>query len=198
MLWWDILALSLCVKGLIETCSLPLADYMEKGGQFQFLTNLTLLITTIFYGLLVISGIVNIPPKAKTWLKYYHRLCQNCEFAVTVAYWSLYFMFPKLLNIDTFDVSIVLDLEIHLFPYICLTISDMAQESTQLKHIYNYELILVYLMAYWTYIEIIYLGEAIFPYPFLSQEPLLVRLGWLLGFIVTSSFHNWIYDFLYI
>jgi len=48
--------------------------------------------------------------------------CAHLEFVVTVAYWVMLWVFPYLLNVDSFEVSLLLDLKIHLFPYIFLTI----------------------------------------------------------------------------
>lgn len=202
VLAFEVLTFAICVKGLVETCSLQLADHLIKGGQFQFLTNLTLALTTGFFALQLVNDLMMAAGSAMlsssrmtSLLRYYHRLCHNCEFTVTVAYWSLYFMFPQLLNIDTFDVNILLDLEIHLFPYLVLTINSslMPSKYNPTPNSHDYGIILAYLCGYWCYIEAIYKGEDVFPYPFLSQEPFAVRLLWLLGFSAMSCIHNYFY-----
>lgn len=178
-------AFTVCLSGLIKTCSLPLPPSMAKGGQFQYLTNVSILITTVYYFLQTIFS--NHP------FMYFHRLCHNVQFTVTIAYWTLYWGFPHLLNSE-FDVDKMLDLQTHFFPYVFLSISKYIWKSQSIQLDYRksivYWIIILYMSGYWGYIEMIYIGENIFPYPFLSGQNALQRLKWLAMFLSGSCIHE--------
>lgn len=181
---WDLISLCVCSRGLYNTCSLQLPPHLEKGGQMQFLTNLTLCMTTIYYMLKVVNYYKKVPK-----LEYLYKLCHNSEFLVTVTYWTLIFFFPHKLNADSFDVDIVLDLQIHLFPYIFLSSNRerLLQKRRHLGHVLN---IIAYLGGYWGYVEWIYRNEDNFVYPFLRHESFGGRLLWIVGFIMMSVVHE--------
>lgn len=181
---FNVFALFLSAKGLYDTCTLELPEHLVKGGQFQFLTNLSILITMFYYLTEVVVMVVR-APKPRI-LDYFHNLCYNVEFTVTVTYWCLVYYWPHLLNGD-FDVNWLVDLEIHLFPFILLSVSRSGYFKVQKSIIYIS--VFLYLVSYWAAIERVYAGEPVFPYPFLSQENFYGRLKWLMGFIGTTFFH---------
>lgn len=181
---FSVFSLAVCTKGLYDTCLLELPGHLVKGGQFQFLTNLSILVTTIYYLTEVIIMLTKAP--RPTVINYFHNLCYNIEFTVTITYWCLVMYWPHLLNGD-FNVNLLVDLEIHLFPFIMLSVSRSAYHKV-LKSI-MYGVVFIYLASYWTGIELTYAGEPYFPYPFLSQEDFYGRFKWLMGFVGVTFFH---------
>lgn len=114
--------------------------------------------------------------------------CSHLEFNVTVAYWSMIWLFPTLLNTDSFDVSLLLDIKIHLLPYVFLT-----TDSTWHRYGVRRSTIImaqVVLGVYWLAIETHMAsnnGTASFPYPFLQGASIVKRFGLILLFASLAS-----------
>lgn len=178
-----------CVSGLQDSAQLPLPPHLASGGWWQFLTNVALFFTCIAVGTRIAIDVV----RKKLWC--YDQLdsmvtvamlaCAHLELAVTVAYWAMLWVFPYQLNVDSFEVSLLLDLKIHLFPYIFLTIdASWHRYRSRRASIVAAEAVLV---GYWAVIEAHMWrcrgdGVTKFPYPFLSSAGLAKRLVLLVLF----------------
>lgn len=181
--------IAICLSGLQDSARLPLPPHLATGGCWQFLTNVALFFTCIAVGSRIAIDVAN----KKLW--YYDQLdsmvtvamlaCAHLEFVVTVAYWVMLWVFPYLLNVDSFEVSLLLDLKIHLFPYIFLTIDASWNRYRSRRHsILVAEAVLV---VYWAVIEAHMWwcrgdGVTKFPYPFLSNASMGKRLVLLVLF----------------
>lgn len=184
---WRVIYTSVCLSGLYETASLPLPPHLAAGGPWQFLTNVSLLITCAVATLRIA---VDILWHKRAGYSQFNRLiklamlaCVHLEFVVTGAYWFMIMAFPSLLNGDSFDVSWLLDFKIHLFPYVFLL-------ADTLYHGYydRYSIVVTeaFLAVYWTAIEVHMWvhrdQEILFPYPFLNDKYPWERLMLLLVF----------------
>lgn len=181
---FDIFFLVLLTSGLQESIALPLPPHLIKGGNWQFLTHISLLLTIIYVGLNLFS--IN-----RKLLKNFHHLCANLEFLVTVAYWGMKFFYPQMLNGDSFAVSLGLDLKIHLFPYIYMLLDGKDHISFKRSAMFS----AVAISLYWGYVEYLYWcnsgdGVSRFSYPFMGNG---LRPQWMFGFFAVSTV-NWIVE----
>lgn len=193
---WNFWGLYLCGYGLVESILLPLPAHLLKGGDWQFLTNTSLLVTCLCMICITCTSVVKVLRikygKFEEYVKNLENLCCNLEFIVTVTYWSIILFCPDMLNGKSFDVSWILDLKIHLFPYIFLLIdvllirNNQDMNSTDFAATFGFSVI--FLGLYWSLIEINTSvlnkdGLTKFPYPFLNDSDFLHRTAWLFVFI---------------
>lgn len=199
---FDAFALAICLQGFKDTMALPLPPHLEKGGNWQFLTNLASLMTCLYLTLelfLDFRQVLKAPGKS-----YFHFrelstrfgvAVGNIEFLVSITYWSLIFFFPYLLNSDSFDVCWRLDFEIHLFPLVYINfrryIVEISRERPSIEIIKNFKCTFALLSLYWTFIEVMTLinskdGVTKFPYPFMNDLSHFGRFLWFGGFIILA------------
>lgn len=175
----DILALGFLAHGFYGTMTLPLPEKLAKGGNIQFLTNISLFFTILFIVLKWTYGLNKLR-------SYYHTIW-NIEASVTVTYWSLVLLYPNSLNNDTLDVSYLLDFEIHLIPYLYLTTIASEVPNVSFKRALLW--LIGYIYIYWTAIELfvyVYSSDGItsYPYPFLQGISLIGRARWFFQFVI--------------
>ncbi|CAH2355454.1 hypothetical protein CLIB1423_26S01156 [[Candida] railenensis] len=183
----DLVALCVCLHGLYGTTSLTLPPHLKPAGQFQFLTNLSSLLTclVLFFDLVFPF---NVPSILLVTVF-------NLEFVVCSAYWTLLFFFSHFLNAGTFEVSLLLDLEIHLFPYFALAIAT-AKRRGRAKVSFSLSTASTFLAlaCYFSYIEYMATFYKVrYPYPFLNGITFPARAAWMTGFALVASFNHWIH-----
>jgi hypothetical protein len=181
-------ALAACLHGCYGTLALPLPPHLGAGGQLQFLTNAALLAACVILT-------TSLWWRSK-WLATVALVVCNVELVVTAAYWGLMLFFPHWLNQGAFDVLVLLDLEIHLMPYVALTmqVQRHAMPLWTKSTLYT----AAALAAYWTYIEYLVQSKGIrYPYPFLNGAPPITRLAWMAAFITVASGNYWVQRALY-
>lgn len=181
-----LLAVAVCGHGWYGTTSLPLPPHLQLGGNYQFLTNLALLLTLIY---LVVATIVDLDRRNRRLMYYYHMTMFNINFLVTSTYWILYFQFPHFLNVGAFEVSKLVDLEIHLFPYLFLLLDHFRVRKYARGTPWTLVSTIAVLSVYWLRIEWVVAsssGMASFPYPFLRDITFVSRLQWLVLFMVVA------------
>lgn len=167
----------LMLSGLHETMSLPLPDKLAKGGNYQFLTNISLFVTIVFFVMKWIYGIKR--------LGLFYRTIFDIEFLVTTTYWTLILFFPDLLNSDSFAVSLSLDLKIHFLPYALLLL--LARDSPKCDLKRNIVFTVGFIGVYWAGLEVfVQTTGSIYPYPFLNNSTVQKRLGWMIIFSITA------------
>lgn len=86
--------------------------------------------------------------------------------------------FPSMVAEDDVDRNLLLDLQVHFFPYIYLIID--SQPSLGLKESWGWTI--GYIFIYWVYIEWecgkhVHDGVSGYPYPFLKGRGVLGRFG---------------------
>lgn len=178
-LFVSVIALLFCIHGFIGTVSLPLTPRLLKGGQFQFLTNICLLLSCI-----VLTLDLFFPDYTPNLI----CVVSNMEFVVTTAYWTLIIFFANMLNTADFSVPLLLDLEIHLIPYLALL---FARKKSTLSFIQATRATFTVICAYWSFIEYNAQVRGIrYPYPFLNDASQIHRIGWmfLFGSVASSNY----------
>jgi hypothetical protein len=179
-------ALLLLLNGLRAVITRPLPHHLEHAGPFQFLTNLSLIVTVVS---LVFNIVAALPlPRFfdffKTTLTSYATLTALVlEFIVSSIYWSLKLFFLHLIvNTDEIPpdkfIPLWLDFTVHLAPFIVLSIDSFFLKRDTPKRLYA---VIVAIMAtltvgYWLLLEhlvsnakLVYpLSE--YPYPFLNVD----------------------------
>lgn len=173
--FFHIFSLAICSSGLWDCFHQQLPSHLLRGGQFQFLTNVSLMLT-IAYIILSLSRI-----KSCT----FYNAVTNLEFAVTVTYWTLFLIFPHLLNTKTLPPTFQLDFKIHLWPYLYLLV---LKERSNIKGV---TLAGVILLIYSLYVELIVATDSThaskFAYPFLNKYSFSGRVLWMLAIWAISS-----------
>lgn len=204
---WNVSGIFLCGNGLINSVSLPLPLNLYNGGQWQFLTNLALSVSCLSMALTVVLGSIkslNRNGKLRMSVNILQNVCCNLEFIVTLTYWSIILLFPQMLNGKSFNVSWLLDFQIHLLPYVFLSVDYFVFRNSRDKTISwttSVSSTLIFLGLYWLFIEIntTYLyndGITRFPYPFLNETTFIIRIGWMFAFIGLGALNHFIQFYL--
>ncbi|CAK9439048.1 uncharacterized protein LODBEIA_P32720 [Lodderomyces beijingensis] len=168
---FDLFSLAVCISGVYDTFSLELPPYLQRGGHFQFLTNISLLSTCIY---IISKHILMLPPRQANLI---YNTVMNLEFTVTSCYWTLHYILPHWLNTATIDRNFVLDFKIHLWPYLYLLV---CKERRNKWGSLGSGVVFAF---YWAYIEWLVGSDPTqrFAYPFLNRGGLPARAFWLFG-----------------
>lgn len=166
-------------NGFIQSISTKLPPHLIKSGQFQFLTNCSLL-TCLVYIILTFFILTG-------QIQWFYNLVSNLEFNVLFSYWTMALCFPSMVAEDDVDRNLLLDLQVHFFPYIYLIID--SQPSLGLKESSGWTI--GYIFIYWVYIEWecgkhVHDGVSGYPYPFLKGRGVLGRFGCMSVFAVIA------------
>ena len=157
-----LLNLLLLGNGLYKSITTKLPPHLVKSGQFQFITNCSLLITVVYLSLLL--------------LRYQsiciYNLASNLEFNVIVSYWTMALLFPQMVAEDDVDRDLFMDLQVHAFPYLYLII-DSSQQNISLAA--STVITASFIVGYWLYIETEcgkHVGDGVsgYPYPFMKGK----------------------------
>ncbi|RCK57284.1 hypothetical protein Cantr_06308 [Candida viswanathii] len=184
----SILSLVYFIYGLTKCVTQPLPPHLIQGGHFQFLTNV-LLVLTILY---VLQTIVT--PTSRH-LRTQHNVVASLEFTVTVTYWTLFLLVPSWLNpADEWGRDWVLDVAIHLWPFVYLVVFD-NQDRIPPKRAWG--LTGAVIVVYWCYLERVVsvnAGDGVtrFAYPFLNDRTLTQRFGWMVLIWVVSCLNYYV------
>lgn len=183
---YDGIFVAVLVSGLIDSTSLVLPPHLERGGHWNFLTNVSLVLAIAYIS-------INIFPVNKRFVRYFHHAVANLQFNVTVAYWSLLFLFPSYLNSDSFDLDYVLDVKIHLLPYVYMLLDCKGK----IPFVHSVYMTVGVFAAYVAYIEYVVLTDvsqvARPPYPFLYDVGFVGRALRMMGFVALSLV-NWVVE----
>lgn len=173
---FDIVGLYSSVLGTAGSVSLPLPEKLKVGGDWQFLTNWGVLITSIFAILNIIL------PNYNT--QFYH-LISSIECNITISYWSTILLSPSSLNTDSYNVPLLLDLKIHLFPYLYLF---FLVDKPAISFINSVLLSTAFTLVYWAYINyLMYNNPGYAPYPVLKDKTHLQKSVKLVQWILLSQ-----------
>lgn len=148
-------------NGLYKSLTTKLPPHLIKSGQFQFITNCSLLLT-------VVNIVWTLLGHNLIWL---YNLTSNLEFNVIVSYWTMALLFPLMVAEDDVDRSLFMDLQVHALPFIYLSIDYQQKMSFIASTILTFGFVFVY----WSYIEWecgkhITDGVSGYPYPFLKGK----------------------------
>lgn len=191
----DIISLGLGINGMVAVANLPLPPHLQAAGPWQFLTNLSLMLSNIVFAL----GVIAHATKSSTIFQWKNRLGPFgliMEMIVFMVYWPLRLFFLHLLvkNIDDFRATLFIDLSIHLMPVVLLLVDFMWFLPT--CTITNSQALAICLVAtggYWLWLHRIVDLEngAEFPYNFLNVDSTVVR-GVIFTFVGLVAFLNFV------
>lgn len=168
-------------NGLYNSLTTKLPPHLVKSGQFQFITNCSLLLAVINLAFTILS-------LRSIWL---YNLASNLEFNVIFSYWTMVLLFPQMVAEDEVDRNLFMDLQVHAFPYIYLIIDFQPRVSFATSVMLTGG----FVFGYWFYIEWecgkhIADGVSGYPYPFLKGKNKWQRLKCISVFAILACC-NW-------
>jgi hypothetical protein len=168
-------ALALATWGLVGIFQRDLPEQLAQAGHWQFLTNLSLIvtITAIVSNYLVMLSDSNGLSKLNIVL---NASALVLETLVALIYWVLKLFFIKLIvphnvPVENF-IPLPLDLTIHLFPVTYLSNDYYLNrtDSFRLPLLFVIAIVSSLTTAYWYILEALIEPPAHYPYPFLNVE----------------------------
>lgn len=163
------LSLLIASKALTLILELQLPPSLAKAGHWQFLTNLSLMISIMVFLVGTLAHLTH-STTLFTYKNYLHAMGLALETVVAGVYWPLRLFFIPLIlpNLEA-RIPISLDLAIHLLPVISLSIDYyffMPQWPISSKQ--AYPLFIVLTLGYWGLLHCLMDDTSVFPYPFLQ------------------------------
>lgn len=179
---FNLLGLAVTSSACYGIISLPLPKELEAGGQFQFLTNLSLLFTiaTILSNISTIVFSSSFVKRANTYL---NAISIILETLVASIYWSLRIFFvhliiPKGISKENF-IPVHIDVSVHLFPitFLCLDYYFIKYQNFNIPTPIVGLMVVGLTSSYWFLLEHLVVPPSKYPYPFLNvpaQERLTI------------------------
>lgn len=179
---------------MVAVANLPLPPHLQGAGPWQFLTNLSLLISNIIFALGVIAHVTRSPVLFQ-WKNRLNPFGLIMEMIVFLVYWPLRLFFLHLLvkNVDDFRATLFIDLSIHFMPVVLLLV-DFVWFLPKCT-ITNKQALMICMVAtgcYWVWLHKIVDLEngAEFPYNFLNVST-VVRAG-IFAMVGMTAFLNFV------
>ncbi|KDR81504.1 hypothetical protein GALMADRAFT_239488 [Galerina marginata CBS 339.88] len=192
-------ALAILTYGYQSLGSLSVDKFIrgKYGGHFQYLTiqGLVLVWLTMFTGLLteVLSFM-----SLRTLKRYLMVMALPLSVVISVIYWSLILFMPRLilqsfsdqsslstLSADLFRIPLSIDLALHAAPCLFLLFDFFFFEVKYSKNEVNFGApVAAIVFSVWYSLWVEHCGkknDGTFPYPFLTENTLAVRIGIYLG-----------------
>lgn len=167
-----------------------LPEYLAKGGGYQFLTIITLTVTSIYFGLNILYHCFH--ARELRWLKtWFSALCFSMNFVVFTCYWGLRLYSPQLVLYDGVQLDSSLDLQVHAYPFIFVLVDyTLFMDAWSLPYSSGYMTSLVASVCYWMWLEFLVVDDSLYPYPCLNIDEKSRLVLFTLGAIVMySGFH---------
>lgn len=147
---------------------MPLPPYLLKGGHHQFLTNISYVITWVYFISSALYHLVggNYLGHIKEYLS---AIALSAEFIVVSVYWSMRLFVPTLIVQKGQIVPLDLDLLIHVMPFASLVIDYFFFcERWNIGASTGLAVMLGFAFAYWKWLEHLIGLDGVYPYPFLN------------------------------
>jgi hypothetical protein len=150
--------------------SLVLPENLAQAGHYQFLTNIALCVSTVYFTINLIYHAFKL--KFLYVVKeYISAVSVSLNFVVSSVYWSLKIFVPELIisKEDTFPFS--LDIKIHLIPLLFTSIDYFIfMDRWEVPYLSGYAIVATLAGTYWFWLEYLITENAAYPYPFLNVE----------------------------
>lgn len=118
----NVISLAIACYGVFKISQIQLPDHLKDAGHYQFLTNISLLVSMITF----ILGLAAHVTKSSVLFNIknvVHTFAFIVEAVVTLVYWPLRLFFLKLLvKNGNVRIGLLTDLSIHLMPFVSLAI----------------------------------------------------------------------------
>lgn len=172
---FNFFGLAVASWGALEIFGRPLPPQLATAGHWQFLTNLSLVLTCVSVGVNIISTTLG----SKFLRGVSTALTASAlvaETLVAIIYWTLKLFFVSLIvpaNVtpDRY-IPLSIDLTIHLFPVLFLSIDYYLLRNTgfRIPLLGAVGLVLALTVSYWFVLEALVVPPAHYPYPFLNVD----------------------------
>ena len=195
----DILSLGIGIYGLLGVVKNELPPYLASGGHWQFLTNISLVISLLVF-FLGIAAHATKNEKAFTLKNKVHQVATSLEFVVTLVYWPLRLFLLHLLIKDPSKkiISLPVDLAVHLIPLTSLLVDYLVfMPKWTIKREIAFLISMCLSVLYYVYLNILidFENGGSYPYAFLEVESEVLRFVIVLavgsiGFLSTVIVDN--------
>ena len=188
-----VIALSFTVSSataFIGLNELELPPQLANGGHYQFLTNIALLLSTIysFVNILYHQTSINGIKPLKIHMS---AICLSLNVVVSLVYWSLKLFIPHLIMAEKDGgIPLLLDIQIHMIPLLTVAIDYFCfMERWNVPFLRAYAIVASLTTLYWFWLEYLITDGASYPYPFLNVEKnLRIIIFIIVSFIAFSAF----------
>ncbi|KAF8969985.1 FAR-17a/AIG1-like protein [Flammula alnicola] len=198
-------AANVMYQGFKSIHNLPIDEVMSKqyGGHFQYLTIQGLSLACLSMMLGMVTDLFPQLTSVKFAKRYLTIVAMPLSVVVSLIYWSLLLLFPKLIIPQVmsessssatapvlFRLPLSVDLSLHAAPAVSLMLDFFLFEAKYNKRDVRVAApIAVVAFALWYCIWVEYCGKmnkGVFPYPFLTENTQPVRIGIYIGAIILS------------
>ncbi|KAH7914977.1 FAR-17a/AIG1-like protein [Hygrophoropsis aurantiaca] len=183
--------------GFLSIKSLPIDDWIssQKGGHYQYLTIQGLAAAWLTMIVSILCDILSPNTVLRRIKRALLMIALPLTVVISIVYWSLLLLFPNLIlqkeilenepssapaAPNLVRIPLQVDLSLHAAPFISM-VADFAlfeKEYTQRQVRYTAPfLILVFGIWYASCVEYCAIFNGAFPYPFLTENPLEIRIG---------------------
>lgn len=189
----NIISLIIASYGVLKISEIQLPDHLKDAGHYQFLTNISLLVSMITFILGLIAHVSKSPVIFKI-KNFVHTFAFIAEAVVTSVYWPLRLFFLKLLvKNGQIRIGLLTDLSIHLMPLVSLAVDFFFfMPNFAIPAYLVFFGCLALTSGYWLWLQKIIdpsKGGA-FPYEFLNHDDKRVTLVvfWTIGLSAFGQF----------
>lgn len=197
----DIVALVIGVYGLLGVVKNELPPYLASGGHWQFLTNISLVISLLVFFLGIVAHATK-NRKAFVLKNNIHQVATSLEFVVTMIYWPLRLFLLHLLIKEPSKklISWPVDLAVHLVPLVSLLLDYLVfMPKWTIKREVAFLLSTSLSLIYYAYLNVLidFENGGSYPYAFLEVESEFLRLVIVLIVGLVGFFSTIIVDHIY-
>jgi len=187
-----VFAAGLMVYGYREISTLAINEWIssQKGGHFQFLTIQGLAVAWISMMLGLVTDLFPSVSAFGTCKRVLFMISMPVAVVVSSIYWSLLYLFPHLILIPESGkpssappilarLPFRMDLAMHITPLVSLVADFLFLEREYTKNEVRYGAALVITLStmwYSSWVEYCAQYNGVFPYPFLTNNPLHIRV----------------------
>ena len=156
------------ISALNTLAALPLPDELKHAGQYQFLTNIALSLSTAYAAINIYHSLTG---KASTLKEYSSATVLPLNFIVSLVYWSLRICFTNLIIADNVEkyIPLSLDLKIHLLPLLYTALDYfLLMDPWSIDSKTAYIIVSSLAILYWAWLHLLMDESSSYPYPFLN------------------------------
>ncbi|ODV85853.1 hypothetical protein CANARDRAFT_197855 [[Candida] arabinofermentans NRRL YB-2248] len=179
-----------------EELKLELPTQLQKAGQGQFFTNVSLWITIAYFSLNILIHLFEVQ-RLEKFRGYLNAVALSLESIVTTLYWG-FILTCKHLIVSGPGIPLTLDLAIHLLPFVSLSLEYFCFLK-RWPVTYTHALVIMYtlVIAYWFWLKYLLQADSLYPYPILDVDTssrvltfALVGVLLFLSFCLNKYFHS--------
>lgn len=177
------------VTAFAELHELVLPDFLAQAGHYQFLTNIALCLSTLYFAVNFLYHYTTWPVIGRVKV-YLSAVCLPLNFVVSIVYWGLRLLVPALIMTEKETIPLLLDIKIHVLPLLATATDYFAyMDRWDLSYATGYLFVSIFSGLYWFWLEYLIQDGASYPYPFLNVERnLRILIFMVVSFIAFGAF----------